>query len=372
MLQKSPEWFDWPHVNAHLPGLAAALSQHSLDELESPGNPGIELFRQHGGCAMVVPKDLGGLGLGPVEACNLHYEIGGLSPSLAVATTMHNFSVATIVEVAAQGDGIENLLLDAIANQKMYVASGFSEGKSQQHILRPAMKATRVKGGITIRGVKKPCSLTHSMDLLTASVSLEDDGNETAAVALVSAKSDKIERRPFWAQPALAGAESDEVILNDVFVEDNLVLPLGGGNGERIQTRGLWWFELMITASYLGTAARLVREVIAGGRGSPLSQIELVSDIDTARAALLFMAQTLETEAEPSLERLLSIRLAIQQCIQRVAPKAMALLGGMRFITSAETAYFAVASQALSFHPPNDEALAQRILGGLHGEHFVV
>lgn len=372
MLQKSPEWFDWPHLEAHLPGLVAALSKHSLNELESAGNPGIELFRQHGGCAMIVPKKLGGLGLSPVQACSVQYELGGLSPSLAVATTMHNFSVATIVEVAAQGDGIENLLLDAIANQKLYVASGFSEGKSQQHILHPTMKATRVAGGVTIRGVKKPCSLTHSMDLLTASVCLYDEGKETAAVVLVSAASANIERRPFWGQPALAGAESDEVILNDVFVENNLVLPLDGDNGERIQTRGLWWFELMITGSYLGMAARLVREVIASARGSPLSRIELVSDIETARAALLFMGQALEAEAEPPLERLLSIRLAIQKCIQRVAPKALALLGGMRFITSGDTSYFAVASQALSFHPPNDEALAQRILSGMHGEPFVL
>ena len=372
MLQRSPEWFDWPNLEAHLPGLAAALSEYPLNELERAGNPGIELFRQHGGCGMIVPKELGGLGLNPVQACSVQYELGGLSPSLAVAMTMHNFSVATIVEVAASGEGLENLLLDAIANQRLLVASGFAEGKAKQHILRPSMKATRVKNGVKVSGVKKPCSLTHSMDLLTASVCLNEDGQERAAVVLVSAKSADIERRPFWAQPALAGAESDEVILNDVFVENNLVLPLDGDDGERIQTRGLWWFELMITGSYLGMAARLVREVIASERGAPMSRLDLVSDVDTARAALLFMAQLMTSEDEPPLERLLSIRMAIQHCIQRVAPKAMALLGGMRFITSGDTAYFAVASQALSFHPPSDEDLAQRILGGIQGERFVV
>ena len=83
------------------------------------------------------------------------------------------------------------------------------------------MLASTVVGGISVRGSKKPCSLSRSMDLLTASVAFESEGG--FGVALIPATSPGIERRPFWNSPVLTGAESDEVILNDVVVPERLV-----------------------------------------------------------------------------------------------------------------------------------------------------
>ena len=156
-----------------------------------------------------------------MEAVRIQRAIASRAPSLAIATTMHHFSVATIVEMIAQGSGtgFEWMLLEGIAKQNLYVASGFAEGRTGAGILSPNMQVKRTADGVTVSGSKKPCSLSASMDLLTASVSIPSksgDGSELAVVIIPTANAPGIERRPFWTNSVLAGAESDEVVLHNV------------------------------------------------------------------------------------------------------------------------------------------------------------
>ncbi|MEX5624176.1 acyl-CoA dehydrogenase, partial [Pseudomonas syringae] len=78
--------------------------------------------------ALLVPKAGGGLGANAREALHVQLALGALSPSLAVASTMRQFSVASLVAVAGNGAGAEGLLLSAIAQQRLLLASGFAEG----------------------------------------------------------------------------------------------------------------------------------------------------------------------------------------------------------------------------------------------------
>ena len=158
-------------LERYLPGLDSLLAETSSAELERPGSPGIKLFRDAGGPALVIPTQYKGLGADPVAAVRIQRAIGSRSPSLAVATTMHHFSVSSLVLLAAGGSN-EWLLLEAIASQRMLVASGFAEGRPDGRILAPTMTATVTGEGVRVSGIKRPCSLARSMDLLTASVIL--------------------------------------------------------------------------------------------------------------------------------------------------------------------------------------------------------
>ena len=83
-------------------------------------------------------------------------------------------------------------------------------------------------------------------------------GTDRLAVVLIPAESAGIERVPFWQTTALAGAESDQVTLTEVFVPEALIFyPHDGESMDPIQARGFVWFELLISASYLGTATNL-------------------------------------------------------------------------------------------------------------------
>lgn len=366
----------------HLPGLLEALGEHPLDELEKPGSPAIGLFRSHGGPALVIPKTYSGLGAGPVEAVEVTRALAAAAPSLAVATTMHHFSVATLFSLAdsLQSSGVEWALLEGIVEQNLLVASGFAEGRPGRGILAPTMEARLDPGGkgYRINGAKKPCSLSSSMDLLTASVALPAaDGTSEMAVLLVPRQTEGLSVHPFWSSWALAGAESDEIRLTDVLVDEQQVMrtELGdGGELDELQTTGFIWFEMLISASYLGVASALAERVVAGGRGSVSERAQLVTRLETAALLLEGVARMIadgET-GNAALAKSLVARYGVQDALGDAVRQAVELLGGMAFIGSGDIAYLAAASNGLSFHPPSRSSFAEPFVEHVGGKPLLL
>src|SRR3954471_18715036 len=82
-----------------LPGLRERLTEIPLRELESPDSPAMGLFRAHGGPALLIPADRGGLGASALDAVRVGRVLGSLAPSLAVATAMHHFSIGMLYAI---------------------------------------------------------------------------------------------------------------------------------------------------------------------------------------------------------------------------------------------------------------------------------
>ena len=359
-------------LERYMPGLDCALAKLPLLELEKRGNPGLGLFREANGPALLITKACRGMGATALDAIQIQRAIGSRSPSLAVATTMHHFSVATILEMSLLGNGMESLLLEAIAEQHLLVASGFAEGRPNQGIMQPTMHGRPTHGGILVTGSKKPCSLAHSMDLLTASVKIANGTPEgQLGVALIPTKGDGIERRDFWGSWVLAGAESDEVILHDVEVPDSLMFRMGESAAlDATQISGFLWFELLVTASYLGAASALVERVLAANRGSALERAMLGIDLEGGMAALEGIARAMMVNPRNAdeLGRMLFVRYLVQGIIERTTQQAAELLGGLAFVASSEVSYLLSAARALAFHPPSKSAIAQELAGHLAGK----
>ncbi|MCW2701906.1 MAG: isobutylamine N-hydroxylase [Blastococcus sp.] len=361
-------------LDEFLPGLDKALADVPLLEWEKPRSGVLDLFREHGGPSLIVPKEYGGKGASLLDAVRVQRAVGSRSPSLAVASTMHHFSVASLVELTAQGNGLEWAMLTAIAENDWLLSSGFAEGRTDQHILTPTMRAVPAPGGIVVTGTKKPCSLTWSMNLMSASVAVTDPatGDSRMAVVLVPADAPGITRAPFWQSTALAAAESDQVTLTDVFIDDALVFyPRDTDSMDPVQSRGFVWFELLVAASYLGAASNLAERVLTGGRGSEEDRVGLAIELETAAASLERVALEAATTGDDDglLARSLFVRFATERVIERVVMSASALAGGMAYISSAEVAYLLGATRALAFHPPSRAAAAgplARYLGGAH------
>jgi alkylation response protein AidB-like acyl-CoA dehydrogenase len=353
-----------------LPGLLGELAAVPLEKLETIGNPGIELFRSHGGPALVIPKVYSGSGASPVQAVQVLRAIGAQAPSLAVAVTMHYFSVATLFALAdsMQESGMEWALLEAITTQNLLVASGFAEGRPGQGILSPTMSATATEGGYLVSGSKQPCSLSRSMNLLTASVALPTDTGETQmAVLLVPRETPGLTVHPFWSTWALAGAESDEVRLTDVFIDQQLMMPakLGADRElDELQTIGFIWFELLISSSYLGMASALVERVLARGRGSITERAALISRLETAALLLEGIGRMIMDDemSNDALAKTLIARYAAQDAIGDATRAAVEMLGGMAFVRSSDVAYLAAVTNGLSFHPPSRSSVAEPLV----------
>lgn len=356
-----------------LPGFDEKLVGIPMIELEQPGNPGLTILRDLEGVGLLVPAEHGGKGATAVDAIHIQRAVATRSPSLAIAMTMHNFSVATLCEYLFYGDYTVGLLKDIAAGQ-LLVASGFAEGRTGTSILDPVMKATPQEGGgYCINGSKKPCSLSNSMHILTASVAVPANGNghTRRAVAVVPADAEGISRKPFWSSTVLRGAESEELCLTDVRITDEqLFYPEVEESLDAVEAGGFLWFELLVSASYLGIASALVEKVIVGKRGDANERMQLVTDIEGAMSALEGIARAMlgGDRGERILVQSLLVRFAVQQAIERTSGRAAELLGGMAFIKSPDVAYLLAAGRALAFHPPSRLSIAPAIDDYLMGK----
>jgi alkylation response protein AidB-like acyl-CoA dehydrogenase len=343
-----------------LPDLDPALRETPLMELERPGSPGIGLFRDSGGPGLLVPESHKGRGASTLDALRVQRAIGSRSPSLAVATTMHHFSMATLVGLGGLGDGLEWMLIEGVAAGNRILASGFAEGRSGASVLDPSMTATVTGDGIRINGVKRPCSLARSMDVLTASVLIprEDGRGEELAVALVPADSEGISVTGFWSSTFLAGAESEQVTLTDVLVPQDLVLRTSSASGEsldELQTAGLIWFQVLMTGSYLGAASALVERVLLNDRIPESERVRLYVETESAMATAEGVARRVDAGEldEAALAQALCTRYGVQDALARIVPRAVELLGGLNFMASDEIGHLAACANGLSLHPPS-------------------
>ncbi|MFE6777780.1 acyl-CoA dehydrogenase [Streptomyces sp. NPDC057702] len=363
-----------------LPGLRAALSEVPLATLEAEGSPAIELFRSHNGSNLVVPKSFGGIGASALDTVRVTRVLGSLSPSLAVATTMHHFSIGTLVGVAASlGEGTElETSLKRVAEEKLLLASGFAEGRSGEGILSPTMEARPVEGGYLLRGSKKPCSMAKSMGLLTASVAMRrPDGSADMGFLMLPADSPGITVRPFWSNFALAGAESHEVVLEDAFATEGQILHapdeiLEGLN--ELQEIGLIWFQMIVSAGYTGLASSLVERLLEKGRGSASDRASIASRVESAALLTEGLARRVmdgETGNDTLAAALVS-RFAVQDTLAGVIRDVVELLGGIAYVTSSDTAYLAAASHALAFHPPSRTGTVDALLDYYAGKPLIV
>lgn len=364
-----------------LPGLRQQLAEIPLPELESEDSPAIEIFRSHGGTNLLVPSAYGGLDATPLDAARVVRALAATAPSMTVATMMHHFSLGTlfaVAELVGAGSDLEDLLLRRVVDERLLVASGFAEGRSAQGILSPTMMAEPVDGGFLVNGAKKPCSLSRSMDLLTASVGVEqEDGSVAMGLLMLPADTPGISVHPFWSTFALAGAESNEVRLTDVLVAPEQIIapdPTLADAMDRLTTVGLIWFQLTVCAAYTGIASVLVEKVLSGSRGSVADRAALAVRIESAAALTEGLARRMmdgETDND-TLAAALVARYAVQDAVAATVNQAVELLGGMAFIGNGDVAYLAAAAHAIAFHPPSRSSVAGGLVDHYAGYPMVV
>ncbi|MFD7236774.1 acyl-CoA dehydrogenase [Streptomyces syringium] len=355
---------------ALLPGLAGRLADVPFDRLESPESPAIALFKDHGGTNLLVPRDAGGIGASALEAVRVIRALASLAPSLAVATAMHHFSVGTLFSVGPLYENttsIRTSVLDVIAKKRLLIASGFAEGRSGRGILSPTVEARATAGGYLVTGSKKPCSLSRSMDLLTASVALRtEDGGTEMGLLVLPADRPGISVHDFWSTFPLVAAESHEVRLDEVFVEEEHILrtpPNAAEQLDELNEAGVIWFQMIVAASYTGVASALVDLVLRERRGSAADRARLCLLIETAAFLVEGVARRIMDGdlGNDCAAASLFTRFSVQDIIIRAVGQAVEMLGGMAYITSPKIAYLASAAQAVVFHPPSRMSMSEAV-----------
>ncbi|MGK8520157.1 acyl-CoA dehydrogenase family protein [Nocardia asteroides] len=214
------------------------------------------------------------------------------------------------------------------------------------------------------------------MDLLSASATVVDEaGRKENVLLLLPAGAPGISIHPFWGTDILAGAESDEVRLTDVFVDEKLIMPAtvgGQGDLDELQTVGFIWFEMIISSCYLGMASALVSRALAKPTLGRERAAEMGIRLETAAVLLESIARLLvEGETDnAALAKVTIARYGAEDAIVDAANQAVAALGGVSFISAPDIAYLAAACQCLRFHPPSRMSGLDAIAANLAGDVF--
>lgn len=357
-------------LQSYLPELATYLDETPLLTLEAKGSGAIAKFGEAGGTALTIPKEAGGLGASALDAVRVQRAIGSRSPALGAATTMHHLSLATLNEFAQGSSEEDRALIKGLVEQRAIIASGFSEGVSGGSVFIPTMTAKKKGSTYIVDGSKKPCSLSSSMNLLTASVEL-DDGER--AIALIPADTPGVTVRPFWDSWFLAGAESDEVLLENVEIPEDLVLVMGDDDpGGEHEMTGYLWFGMLITANYLGAASSLLERLLAAEKNDYEGYVRAAADIENAMSAVENIARAVD-EGERGQDisvRLLLCRIAIREALVRASSAAIESLGGIAFIKSTDIGYLAGVIHAFAFHPPSRRSVSETLAKYHAGNEF--
>ena len=177
----------------------------------------------------------------------------------------------------------------------------------------------------------------------------------------------------FWLSNVLAGAESDEVRLTDVFVPAELVIHTEPDDPDRLddlQTVGFAWFEMLATSVYVGAASALVEQALAGGRGSVTDRAQAAIQLESAVALVEGVARVLDDglTGDAAISAVLVARYAAQQALRTAADMAAELLGGIAFMRSPDIGYLVAAVRPLAYHPPSRTTMAQPLVDYFTGQ----
>lgn len=348
------------------PGLAGALSEAGLTALEADSAMGIDIFRKLGRTGLFIPESLGGVDATATDALHYMLTIGSLAPSLSIVATMHHFSIASLAKSQQDFDELESFLLTSIASEGMLVSSAFAEARPNAGMFEPTMTAIRDGDNWLVNGSKKPCTMSRSMDLISASVTLAgDDGGY--AIMVAPATLPGISTKPFWNAPVLRAAESDEVVLENVPVPDDCIIRpnIDPATGiDNLQKNGLIWFCVLASASYLGMVASLVARIHELGRADDRVLGEFFVEMNSALNLLEGVARSVDEgwrSPDATLADCLAMRFSIVDTIARVVPRALQTLGGIAYISDRAVGLLAASAGALVFHPPT----ARSVMGEL-------
>jgi len=344
------------------PGVDAYLAGIPLQQLESGEVDLAGIIRKYRMASFLVPRHLGGQGLSAVEAARVQRAIGARSPSLAIMLTMHGFTCGFLA-VSRLYESVGEKLLRTIADHQLLLASGFAEGRSGAGVFESTLYAVKTSGGYVLNGSKKPCSLSRSLDVLTAGVAVRyADGQVETGLAMIPRGAPGLSQKLFWNSPILYAAENHEVVFKDVFVpSEHIVVSephdcAAQAHMRSLERLGQSWFQVFVAASYLGMASNLAERVIARKHTSVHDVAELGVELEGAMLSVEGAAHLLDAATSWTDDLLGQARMArfsVQKAIQRAGFLATELLGGMAFIGSWDVGYLSSTLNCLAYHPAN-------------------
>src|SRR5262249_24593524 len=181
-------------------------------------------LRATGWFAAALPEDLGGLGLNLVELAGEQRRMARYSPATALSTCMHHYWVGLAADLRRMGLPEAGLIIRYLLDGDI-LASGQAEVGNDIPMALSTTSASLVEGGWRIRGRKVFGSLgPHWNRLGFHAMDARDPAAPVVVHGFVPRDAPGLTTVANWDAQGMRATESNDTLLEDVFVPDSDVL----------------------------------------------------------------------------------------------------------------------------------------------------
>ena len=210
---------------AEMTAIARALE----DNDEPLGREHVKRYAEMGFLGINVAEDLGGMGLGNIEALLVLEEFAKVSPAVAFPIFESSVGPVRAVEHFAEGD-LARRIVPKVCAGEMIVAVAMSEPDAGSALTDLKTKADLKDGTITINGQKRWCSGGGHADGYVVYARMADDpGAKGIGAVFVEKDRDGLSFGSPERLMGFRGIPSADIFFDDVRVPAaNLIVPAGG------------------------------------------------------------------------------------------------------------------------------------------------
>ncbi len=298
--------------------------------------------------ALMLPADVGGLGLGPRTFAAVMATLAEADASVAMVYLMHILGTATISAARPGAAPALAPILREIGVGRHLSTLAFSEAGSRSHFWAPTSRAHRNGNGVRISAKKSwVTSAGHAHSYIVSSLSPEGKGPTDSTLYLVPAQTHGISVTGPWDGLGLRANASAPITLEDCEVPSHLQLTDDGAGFPAMLNVVLPLFNLGTAAVALG----LCRAAVAGtvshlktakfehlgqslGESLPTLRAQLATmqiDTDGLSARIADLVDHLEKPRETTMLRVLETKAAAGDVAIGVTSAAMRVCGGAAF-----------------------------------------
>jgi alkylation response protein AidB-like acyl-CoA dehydrogenase len=308
----------------------------------------VQSLGEAGLLGVLVPADLGGLGLGPRTFADVTATLAESDASVAMVYVMHVCGTAAIAAANENASNALTPILNDIAAGRHLSTLAFSEAGSRSHFWAPISRAQRNGDGVHISARKSwVTSAGHAQSYVVSALAPEGAGPTDSTLYLLAADTRGLSVAGPWDGLGLRANASAPVELNECHVSSDFQLTDDGGGFPVMLNVILPLFNLGSSAVALG----LCRAAVAGtashlknakfehlgqtlGEALPTLRAQLANmqiETDGLAARIDDLVDHLERPRETTVLRVLETKAAAGENAISVTSTAMRVCGGAAF-----------------------------------------
>ncbi len=306
----------------------------------------VDALGKSGLLGLMLPADIGGLGMGPAAFAAVTATIAEADASAAMVFLMHSCAAATIA--AARTGADTKPILSEIAAGKHLSTLAFSEAGSRSHFWAPVSRAKRNGAGVYVSAKKSwVTSAGHANSYVVSALSPEGTGPTDSTLYLVAATSPGLAVAGPWDGLGLRANASAPMTLEGCKIPGTLQLTDDCAGFQAMLQTVLPLFNLGSTAVALGIcraavagttahlkSARFEHLGLSLGESLPTLRAQLATmqiETDGLSARMADVVDHLERPRDTTMLRVLESKAAAGEAAVSVTSAAMRACGGAAF-----------------------------------------